>query len=218
MLFKMDRGHQKAMLAGLAIALSGCTSLGGSKADTDPTQPAAQSSGWRAVATDHDKERIRNWYTAWKEALASANAGGYATQVTQEGDLLKPDAALPNPHLPPGDYRCRTVKVGAKGSTGLPFVSYPWFECRVTPEQNIFSLAKLTGSQRTTGLIFQDSDRRQIFLGTLVLGDESGPRNYGVDAARDMAGLVERIGDKRWRVVFPYPAYESIVDVMEVAP
>lgn len=215
---KMNCLMGKAVVAGLAIALSGCTSIGGKQADAEAAQPPAQSSGWRAVATDNDKNRIRNWYTAWKEALASANAGGYAMQVSQESDLLNPDAALPNPYLPPGDYRCRTVKVGAKGSGGLPFVGYPWFVCRVTAEQNIFSLTKTTGSQRTTGLVFEDNDRRQIFLGTLILGDESGPRDYGTDQARDMAGIVERIGDKRWRVVFPYPAYESLVDVMEIAP
>ena len=33
-----------------------------------------------------------------------------------------------------------------------------------------------------------------------------------------MIGYVERIGAKRWRVVFPRPRFESIVDVMELVP
>ena len=43
-------------------------------------------------------------------------------------------------------------------------------------------------------------------------------RNYGSDRMRDMAGLVERIGDNRWRLVLPAPAYESLVDVIELVP
>ena len=33
-----------------------------------------------------------------------------------------------------------------------------------------------------------------------------------------MAGLVERIGDNRWRLVFPYPHFESTLDVLELVP
>ncbi|MDB5668625.1 MAG: hypothetical protein JWL74_1575, partial [Alphaproteobacteria bacterium] len=35
---------------------------------------------------------------------------------------------------------------------------------------------------------------------------------------RDMAGIVERIGDRRWRIVLPRPSFESIVDVLELVP
>jgi hypothetical protein len=67
-------------------------------------------------------------------------------------------------------------------------------------------------------LIFGDNDRRKIFLGTLMLGDEARALDYGTDPQRDMAGIVERIGPNRWRIVFPRPAFESIVDVMELVP
>jgi hypothetical protein len=67
-------------------------------------------------------------------------------------------------------------------------------------------------------MIYPDSTRRMIFLGTLQLGDERRSLRYGVDSERDMAGLVERIGDRRWRVVFPRPTFESIVDVLELVP
>src|SRR5690606_20523521 len=42
--------------------------------------------------------------------------------------------------------------------------------------------------------------------------------NYGSDRMRDMAGLVERVGDNRWRLVLPAPAYESLLDVIELVP
>ncbi len=178
--------------------------------------PAAGS--WRATATDADKERIRDWYSSWEAALADARAKGHGAEIDREGVLLQPMAALPNAHLPAGDYRCRTIKIGAKGRGGLSYIAYGWFRCRVAPEQGLSSLTKLTGSQRPVGLIFPDHLKRQIFLGTLELGDEKMAVNYGSDRMRDMAGLVERIGDNRWRLVLPAPAYESLVDVIELVP
>jgi hypothetical protein len=57
-----------------------------------------------------------------------------------------------------------------------------------------------------------------VFLGTLQLGDERRSLEYGHDRERDMAGLMERIGDSRWRLVFPYPAFESTIDIIELVP
>jgi hypothetical protein len=41
---------------------------------------------------------------------------------------------------------------------------------------------------------------------------------YGSDHDRNVAGWVERIGDGRWRVVLPYPHFESMLDVIEMTP
>lgn len=201
------------------LALALCASL--SACRTLPSIPPSAADAvdtWRATATDRDQERIRGWYKSWEDALADARAKGNGADVDREGVLLQPLAALPNPHLPAGDYRCRTVKLGALGRAGLGYVGYGWFRCHVSAEQGLSSLTKLTGSQRPVGLIFPDNLKRQIFLGTLELGDEKMAVNYGSDRMRDMAGLVERIGDNRWRLVLPAPAYESLLDVIELVP
>jgi hypothetical protein len=52
----------------------------------------------------------------------------------------------------------------------------------------------------------------------MELGDEKRPMRYGRDVNRDMAGLIERIGPQRWRVVLPYPRFESVLDVVELVP
>lgn len=173
---------------------------------------------WQSVATETDRRRLRDWWPAWQDALTSARSGGHAAEVMAEGALLDPLAGLPDPDLPAGAYRCRIIKLGAARAGGLSYVAYPWFQCRVAAEQDMVSLTKLTGSQRQTGLIFDDDNRRKVFLGTLVLGDEARAMDYGTDASRDLAGIVERIGNRRWRIVFPRPAFESVVDVMELQP
>jgi hypothetical protein len=59
---------------------------------------------------------------------------------------------------------------------------------------------------------------RQLFLGSLVLGDESRALQYGEDQSRNIAGFVERIGPQRWRLLMPRPHFESQMDVMELVP
>lgn len=200
----------------LGVTLGACQavpSMPPSVADVPPSDGT-----WRTTATDQDKARIRGWHASWEAALADARAKGHGADIERQGVLLQPMAALPNPHLPAGDYRCRTIKVGAQGSGGLGYIAYGWFRCRIAAEQGLSSMVKLTGSQRPVGLIFPDNLKRQVFLGTLELGDEKLPISYGTDRMRDMAGLVERIGDNRWRLVLPAPAYESLLDVIELVP
>lgn len=177
-----------------------------------------QTRDWRQVVTSEDRDRLRDWREAWVKALKQASAGGYASQVAAEGVLLKPDAALGSPAIPNGKYRCRMIKLGEKSEGMLPFVAYQPFACRVKQERDLQGFGKLTGSQRQVGLIFPNDQLRQVFLGTLVLGDEARAMQYGADQERDLAGYVERIGPNRWRLVLPYPRFESVVDVLELVP
>ncbi len=209
----------KCVLAGAALAslllLPACA--GGDDAPDTP-RAAAPAAGWRTIATDADRDRIRTWRDAWVQGLAKVTAPADRAQVAAAGALLQPDAALPDPAPPPGDYRCRVTKLGAKGAGGMDYVAYPAFTCRIAREGDVLSLAKLDGSQRPVGLLFPDDGGRLIFLGTMTLGDERRALDYGRDPERDVAAVLERIGAKRWRLVTPFPRWESTVDVMELVP
>jgi hypothetical protein len=188
---------------------------------TDETGPAAAvpaAAGWRAIATDFDLDRARKWRTAWVRAVAKAQAGGHSAELAAEGVLLEPDSAFRDVAPPAGDYRCRVLKVGGQGEGLLDYVAYPQFDCRISAGSGALDFVKLTGSQRPVGRLFADGDRRMVFLGTLQLGDEQGILRYGHDRQRDMIGLLERIGERRWRLAFPYPAFESTLDVLELVP
>lgn len=138
--------------------------------------------------------------------------------MASEGALLQPDAALAGGPIPNGMYRCRVIKLGAKSAGMLDYVAFPGFACRIRPQLGVQGLAKLTGSQRYIGLIFPGDALRQVFLGTIALGDEVRATQYGVDRERDVAGYVERIGPQRWRLIMPQPAFESQIDVLELVP
>jgi hypothetical protein len=175
------------------------------------------TTAWRQVATNDDKQRLREWRSAFIAALTAARQAGHSAEIAQEGALLDPDAALGGP-IPNGMYRCRVLKLGAKSPGMLDYVAYPGFTCRVTAEKDLQRLMKLSGSQRVVGLIFPGDAMRQVFLGTLVLGDERRAMQYGQDETRDVAGFVERIGGARWRLVMPRPHFESQTDIMELIP
>jgi hypothetical protein len=120
---------------------------------------------------------------------------------------------------PPGAYRCRTFKLGSPRPGNAGFVAYGWFDCRVdVAADGAARLVKLTGSQRQVGLLYRAAPTRAAFLGTLMLGDEARAYAYGVDRTRDVVGWVERVAPQRWRLAMPYPAFESVLDVLELVP
>jgi hypothetical protein len=173
---------------------------------------------WRRVATEDDRGRLRDWRSTFVGALAAARRAGHSAEIAREGALLEPDAALGGEPIPNGAYRCRVIKLGAQSEGLLDYVAYPAFACRVGPERELQRLDKLSGSQRYAGLIFPNDAMRQLFLGSLVLGDEIRALQYGEDKSRDVAGFVERIGPQRWRLLMPRPHFESQMDVMELVP
>ena len=193
--------------------MAGCSTF------EQPTRMVAQSTrDWRRVATESDRERLRGWRAAFAEALAAAQRSGHGDEIAREGALLQPDAALGGGPIPNGEYRCRVIKLGAKSEGLLDYIAYPAFQCRVSASEPVRKLRKLTGSQRQVGLVFPGDAIRQVFLGTLALGDEQGALQYGQDETRNVAGFIEHIGPNRWRLIMPRPHFESVMDVMELVP
>lgn len=208
-----------ALLLACGVLLPGCAALRETPRPARASSAAMPDDAWRRYATAADRSRLHDWREAFARALADARATGHARQVEAAGALLQPDAALPGAAVPAGDYRCRTVKLGRRGGTGLGYVDYPWFRCRVGAGDGARRFEKLTGSQRQVGTLYADGDPdRLVFLGTLALGDEGRALTYGVDPQRDVAGGIQRIGERRWRLLMPYPRFESLMDVLEIVP
>lgn len=201
------------LTAALALFASACTQVQPGRGVI--IQPQRD---WRVIATPDDRARLRDWRSAFVNALAAARRAGHAADIAREGALMEPDAAISGAAIPNGMYRCRITKLGAKSAGLLDYVAYPAFSCRIRQERDLQGFAKLGGSQRQVGLIFPGDGVRQVFLGTLVLGDEARAMQYGIDRDRDVAGWVERIGPARWRMLMPRPHFESEMDVMELVP
>lgn len=181
------------------------------------TPVLAASGDWRRDATRDDVRRIERLDEAWDAALSEARRGGHGRDLRALGPLADPRAALARPQPTPGAYQCRTIKLGSQDGRGLPYVAYGWFRCRVqlTPGGDLL-LEKTTGSQRQAGNLYPDRDRRLVFLGAVAWGDREGRATYRRDAERDQAGVFERIGPNRYRLVMPWPKQESKLDILEL--
>ena len=209
------------IILALLAMLPGCTTKPTLPPGVRPTVevgPAPRSDAWKAVATAADKDRLARLGLAWQEALDEAGKTN-AADIRREGKLLLPRSALPRPEPTPGSYNCRLIKLGSATPKGKPYETFKPFFCYVEVEDNLLTIVKQTGSQRPAGRLWEDDElTRLVFLGSLALGDESTPVGYGDDPKRDMAGVIERIGPFRWRLVIPWPQSTSKLDVFELTP
>ena len=170
---------------------------------------------WQGIASVADKGRLANVSGAWAAGLADARKAGFVSALREESELVKSNAALVRPAPTPGSYRCRLVKLGGKPA----FEKFKPFFCYVEVDGELLTIVKQTGSQRPAGRLWDDDDpKRLIFLGSLALGDEEAPRAYGDSPRRDMAGILERTGPFRWRLVIPWPQDGSKLHAYELTP
>lgn len=179
---------------------------------------AATDNDWRQVATPADRSRLRSWRGAWISAMANVRKADLMAPIEADPNLFDPDRALPGAVPPEGSYRCRVTKLGANGTAMRELTAYPPVECRVDVIDGVVRMYKVGGVQRPVGRLYAESSTRAVFLGTMLIGDEHRPLNYGQDTKRDLAGYVERIGQHRWRMVLPSPRFESLLDVVDIVP
>jgi hypothetical protein len=210
-----------AGMAAAALLSSGCQSL---TRPADPPAPkgevvVADEPRWRSAASADDLGRLEQVEAAWRQAIAGAREAGFARQIEEEGKLLDPSAALPQPAPTPGSYLCRLIRLGAERPRARAFVSYRPFFCHVGVDSDQLFLTKQTGSERPTGYLWEDGgENRLIFLGIMATGDGDDQIAYGEDPERNVAGLFERVAPFRFRLVVPRLRPDITLDVLELVP
>lgn len=231
-----------AAVASLAALLAACGDAAAPEAPTapgagsptvdapDPASPAPAptptaegeqggTADWHEVASSADASRLGRLDQAWRLGRAEAEDKGFADKVEALGPLVDPNAAQAGRlQPPPGSYRCRSIKLGSNSPGGLGYLEYPFFRCTIelTPGGDLI-LTKTTGSQRTRGLLYPDTDRRLVFVGAQAWGsEETGYPAYGQRPERDQIGVFERIGSNRWRLVLPWPKQDSKLEILEL--
>ncbi|TIU45319.1 MAG: DUF4893 domain-containing protein, partial [Mesorhizobium sp.] len=115
------------------------------------TLPAHVNGEVQKLITAADKARLDRYGETRKAALEEAKAGDPAEVKQLDGLLAKPLVAFSDKDLT-GNWKCRTIKAGGLS----PLIIYGWFKCKVTDDGSGWRLAKISGSQRTTGRFFDD--------------------------------------------------------------
>ena len=223
--FRTGRSSVALPVIALSAVLAACATTPAPPPPPPPVPAAPDAPAgvvlddWRGVITAADRDRYQRREAAWTLALEQAGRQSGSGDLAALGDLIDRGAGRPSVTPPVGNYRCRTVKLGSQGGEeGLGYVVYGWFACRIENTARGLKLTKLTGSQRQVGLLFPENDREMIFLGSMALASEPAARAYGRRHDRDMVSVLERIGEQRWRLVTPWPAHESNLDILELVP
>jgi len=210
----------------MSAVLSGCAGV--------PRRPATQAqvavlaeegtpSDWRRVVTAEDRARLEAIGTTWALARDEALKSDAAT-VTREGDLLRPEAALPAPVPTPGLYQCRSVRLGGPEDRavatrrGRAVTRFKPFDCVIAAEPTLLSFTKVTGTHRPGGYLWPEGDRRMIFLGGTVEREGEGASAYGNDPLRNRAGVLERIGEFRWRLTLLGQSPVARLEIIDLVP
>lgn len=195
--------------------------LGVAACQTVPPKPAGaprpsvtveELEPWRRVASARDSVALDGLAAGWDRALAASRAAGLARRVAGEGVLLMRGAGLARAAPAPGSYRCRYVRLGTRRWTASAHAY-----CYVGVVDGQLSLATELRGLRLGGYLWEDkSGARLVFLGAAVpAGAKSAPA-YGENPAADSAGIVERIGEFRYRLVLPEPAAGAGVTIVEM--
>jgi len=167
-----------------------------------------------ARITAADRQRLEAYDSVRGEAIGAARESGDKAAVATLDAILsgRPEAIRGATDLA-GLWRCRVAKLGGKP----PLVVYGWFRCRITDDAAGLRLDKISGSQRTAGIFYDDADAERLtYLGAGYYADEGKPKAYGRDPDRDEVGYLVRVGRDRLRLEFPSPRLESQFDIMEL--
>ena len=172
--------------------------------------PAFATGEILGIITDADQKRLDEFDATKTAALEEARAGGSEADVALLEGILAAEPTAFSDFDMTGEWECRTIKAGGPAE----LVVYGWFKCVVTDDGSGWWLRKISGSQRTEGRFFTDSDTRLTYLGAGSVNDEPAPP-YAAGPESDQVGYAFRTGKEEWHIEFPAPYYESKLDILQ---
>jgi hypothetical protein len=188
----------------LPLILSACAAQQPVTPRRTPAATVAEEE-WRGVASTEDVAKIDGLLALWERSLAAARAPSARPRLAASA-LLDPKAGLERGAPTPGSYRCKFTRLGKRSAADRPTALSPEAFCYVGVEEGRLSLTTETGSLRLGGWLWEETGgRRLIFLGAVSRPKMTAPPAYGEDRSGDAVGVLERIGEFRFRLAVPAP-------------
>ena len=180
---------------------------------TMPLSAAAQD-----ILRPQEQSRLARFDEIAGAAILQALQTGSEADVSALATALSGEPKVAFDQGLSGDWSCRTMKLG--GTTGL--VVYTPFDCRLTFQNNGYVFEKLSGSQRTKGLL-EMRNGRAVYVGVGFVAGETppayadlAPEFEGDGAIQPDIAVFERVSNTRARLMFPAPVVESDFDILEL--
>lgn len=198
---------------GAMLAVAACQTVPPPPAGTPrPSVTVEEVEPWRRVASPRDAAALDGLPARWDQALATTRAAGLTRRVAAEGALLVRGTPLARAAPAPGSYRCRYVRLGVRKWTA----SASGF-CYVGVESGQLSLTTELRGLRLGGYLWEPkAGERLVFLGAAPPPGAKGAPAYGDNPALDLGGLVERIGEFRYRLLLPEPEPGGGITIVEM--
>ena len=166
------------------------------------------------LMSDQERTLLGQFDTRRQAAITAAEAAPDEAARKILAQVLAGEAVnFDEGHDPSGDWRCRYLKLGKEAGLTI----YGWFDCRVFDDGAGWVLRKTSGSQRSSGRLYQLDARRLLYLGALHYAYEA-PLRFGDKPARNQMAVLTRLSDGRMRLEFPAPLAESDFDILELLP
>ena len=206
----------RPFLAVVASAL--CVSAVAASLATAQTIPEEKL--WRQIATATDEVKIDGWESALVSAVLFAGEQGHGNLYQKDRPLYSPTVSENQQSLPVGSYSCNSIQIEKQVVRGLAYIAYPAFACRVwIDSEGVRRFEKLTGSQRTSGMILDAPDIvGDVYLGTWQVSNEDNYSDYGERSDRNEGAVVQSIDQDRWRMIFPGELTNGRVEILEIRP
>lgn len=184
------------------------------------TTPALADAPKVADMRPNDIAKLEQFDATAGAALLTAFANGTPDDRTALATALSGTPLVAFDPALVGDWSCRTIKLGGLSE----LIVYTPFKCRISVTETGYVFEKLTGSQRTMGALGL-RDGRAVYLGVgYVAIADTPPPDYtalpedfrGDGSVAPQVGVFERVSNTRARILFPQPAVESDLDILEL--
>ncbi|AQR74790.1 DUF4893 domain-containing protein [Sphingomonas sp. LM7] len=204
--------YRRIATLALCSLLAACAAKAPSRVVLVSTVAVEEPAAWRTSITPDDAARLDNLAADWNRLHARLSPRVRSAQ----GKLVDPDAGLDMPAVSPGSYRCRVLRLRtpARGPATVRASTSDF--CFVSSTADGIAFVKQTGSDPTAGYFHPDGDH-YVFLGARQRRAGDNSIGYGNEPARDMIGVVERVGGFRWRLAVAGTAPGQL-DIYELTP
>lgn len=196
----------------LCSVLAACAAKGPPQVVLVSTVAVEELPAWRSSITPEGEARLEGLRANW----AGLHSRLSPRVRTAQGKLVDPAAGLDLPSLTPGSYRCRVVRLRTPARGPATARSSTNDFCFVSSTDEGVAFVKQTGSDPAAGYFYPDG-KRYVFLGARQRRAGENSLGYGNEPARDMVGVVERVGGFRWRLAVA-GADARQLDIYELTP
>ena len=204
--------YRRNVMLALCAILAACAAEKPPRVVLVSTVAVEEPPEWRKSITPEDDVRLERLRADWDKLHARLPS----RVRTAQGRLIDPGAGLDMPTLSPGSYRCRIVRLRSPARGPVSARSSTNDFCFVSTTDEGVAFVKQTGSDPAAGYFYPDG-KRYVFLGARQRRAGENSLGYGSEPARDMVGVLERVGGFRWRLAVA-GANDRQLDIYELTP